>query len=233
MISISFSWSTICYGSNMEQFRSPNFPVITVLSIAVPCVPVSPDPALVVKPHWDPRQLPLTFGIPQVIEVLVGMIFLGSFSPCIFLGDSWEKHLKRLDGIFVVMFRSTEIWRKTTGDSKYFDGILQNEELHPLRWSLVQGDMNLLSRWSRLDHDFFSIWKCTAMRFVLIESCHPWSMVMFLKVKKSLVPLRGPTSPPLLQSSVDICYDEDEIFGLYFSLIMKLHHGINRVFLIN
>lgn len=122
MISISFSWSTICYGSNMEQFRSPNFPVITVLSIAVPCVPVSPDPALVVKPHWDPRQLPLTFGIPQVIEVLVGMIFLGSFSPCIFLGDSWEKHLKRLDGIFVVMFRSTEIWRKTTGDSKYFDG---------------------------------------------------------------------------------------------------------------
>lgn len=167
MISISFSWSTICYGSNMEQFRSPNFPVITVLSIAIPCVPVSPDPALVVKPHWDPRQLPLTFGIPQVIEVLVGMIFLGSFSPCIFLGDSWEKHLKRLDGIFGVMFRSTEIWRKTTGDSKYFDGILQNEELHPLRWSLVQGDMNLLSRWSRLDHDFFPIWKCTAMRFVL------------------------------------------------------------------
>lgn len=180
MISISFSWSTICYGSNMEQFRSPNFPVITVLSIAVPCVPVSPDPALVVKPHWDPRQLPLTFGIPQVIEVLVGMIFLGSFSPCIFLGDSWEKHLKRLDGIFVVMFRSTEIWRKTTGDSKYFDGtsiyIYKYYKMRMIRcddrWCLVTWTYD---RKNHKDHDLFPSGSARMWDSFYIESCHPWS----------------------------------------------------------
>lgn len=147
MISISFSWSTICYGSNMEQFRSPNFPVITFLSIAVPCVPVSPDPALVVKPHWDPRQLPLTFVIPQVMEVLVGWFSLVPFRHAF----SWVTLGKNTWNVWAVYFwlclGLRKFDEKPMGDSKYFDGILQNEELHPLRWSLVQGGMNLLSRW--------------------------------------------------------------------------------------